>query len=83
MFFRSRKREPAGEEPRVADVSDAGTDEATLRTGPAARGVAALGAAGQPMERLARGGAARDRDTRYRAFVPLPARKAQRASSSA
>ncbi len=31
MFFRSRRHKPWGDNPRVADNSDAGTDETTLR----------------------------------------------------
>ena len=31
MFFRSRRHEAGGDNPRVADNSDAGTDETTLR----------------------------------------------------
>ena len=31
MFFRSRRHEPAGDTPRVADISDAGPDVATVR----------------------------------------------------
>ena len=31
MFFRSRHQEPAGENPCVADISDAGTDETARR----------------------------------------------------
>ena len=30
MFFRSRRHEPAGDDPRVADISDAGPDDATV-----------------------------------------------------
>ena len=31
MFFRARRHKPGGKSPRVADNSDAGTDDTTLR----------------------------------------------------
>lgn len=69
MFFRSRSHQPARDNPRVADVDDAGTDETTLRQSQ------------QMMEwrrsaqRVTRAWDAwlaaesRDRATRYRTFV--------------
>lgn len=69
MFFRSRRRERARDNPRVADISDAGIDETTL------------GQTQQLMEwrrsaqRVTRAWNAwlaaesRDRGVRYRAFV--------------
>jgi hypothetical protein len=69
MFFRSRRHEPAGEKLRLADIGDAGTDEATLRRSqqliewrrPAQRVTGAWNAW------LAAG--TRDRGRRYYAFV--------------
>jgi hypothetical protein len=68
VFFRSRRREPAGETPRVAGISDAGTDETLRRT-------QQLLEWRQSAQRVTRAwGAwlsaeAHDRGMRYRAFV--------------
>ena len=69
MFFRSRSQEPAGENPRLADDSDAGTDEAVR--GQAQR----LAVWRQSTQQVARAWDAwlaaesRDHAMRYRAFV--------------
>jgi hypothetical protein len=69
MFFRSRRHEPAGEKPRIADIGDAGTDEATLRRSqrPIERRRSAQRITGAWNGWLAAG--SRDRGLRYYAFV--------------
>ncbi len=69
MLFHSRRREPADENPRVADISDAGTDEATPRQ---TRQLMEWRRSAQRVTRAWNAWLAaerRDRSTRYRAFV--------------
>ena len=69
MFFRSRRHEPADENPRVADISDAGTDEATPRQ---TRQLMEWRRSAQRVTRAWNAWLAaerRDRGMRYRAFV--------------
>ena len=69
MFFRSRRRGSARDNPRVADHSDAGTDETTLRQ------TQQLQEWRRSAQRVTRAWNAwlaaesRDRAVRYRAFV--------------
>ncbi len=69
MLFRSRRNEPASDNPRVTDVSDAGTDETMLRD---AQPLVEWRRSAQQVTRAWNAwltAETRDRAERYRAFV--------------